>query len=192
MHGGADLAHPQPYVGRVGRAGPRRTGGAYALTGSAGAAAAQPQRRRGPAARPAAPLCRRAHVGRRPAHTAAQPPRPRSPHLLAVACTTPHHPPCPPPFRYCAPLYVDVTKTEYTRVGENEVEEKTETFSHVHLGKVRRQQQRGGSGAVAALGWRWRQDARMMARRTGWRGARGMCAAGWRRLCAVLPPNWRQ
>ncbi|KAG2425954.1 hypothetical protein HXX76_013327 [Chlamydomonas incerta] len=37
---------------------------------------------------------------------------------------------------YCAPLYVDVTKTEYTRVGENEVEEKTETFSHVHLGKV--------------------------------------------------------
>ncbi|GFR49839.1 hypothetical protein Agub_g11780 [Astrephomene gubernaculifera] len=37
---------------------------------------------------------------------------------------------------YCAPLYVDVTKTEYTRLEDDTVEEKQETFSHVHLGKV--------------------------------------------------------
>ncbi len=32
---------------------------------------------------------------------------------------------------------MDVTKTEYTRIGEDEVKEEQETFSHVHLGKVR-------------------------------------------------------
>ncbi len=54
-----------------------------------------------------------------------------------LPCTHACNPPTPHVHSYCAPLYVDVTKTEYTRMSDNTVDEKTETYSHVHLGKVR-------------------------------------------------------